>query len=248
MRNLNEETKAALEGIKREQISKNRASADDIADLCQQAEYLALEAAEKFNGDLSSEAFLKYAERYITGGLTMFILNQGDVNIPAATRYEFNRILEIRDKLKSEGKKGTVSETAAAAGVTSRAVLSALRAEILMGPAERMDAKLNEKDGSESKQEFYEITSLPIATPIEDFEDQEVQNGVNETVKNAVESLPRVERDIIYRLMHGMTLADTAKALNLPLYFVRNTKNSALRRLRLNEDLEKAAKTLSLVA
>ena len=42
MRNLNEETKAALEGIKREQISKNRASADDIADLCQQAEYLAV--------------------------------------------------------------------------------------------------------------------------------------------------------------------------------------------------------------
>lgn len=248
MEKLNTETKAAIDAIKNEGISRNRVNADDINDLRQQAEYLALEAIEKFHGDHNSESFLEYAEKFITGGLTMFILNQGDVNIPAATRYEFNRILEIRDKLKAEGKQAGAGEIAAAAGVTPRAVFSALRAEILMGPADRMDARLNEKDGSESRQEFYEITTLPIATPIEDFEDQEVQSGINETVKIAVQCLPRVERDIITRLMHGMTLADTAKELHLPLYFVRNTRNSAIRRLRLNQELQEAAKALALVA
>ncbi len=242
MKYISSRTQCILNGIKREGINSNKQNfdSDNVRDLIQQAELLALDAVDRFNGDVNNEIFYKYARKYILGGLTAFVLNQGDISIPAASRYEYNRILSIRDEMEKSGNKVSARRLAEASSTSIRTVLTALRTELLLAPAQRLDITIdNDKaDRPTALVDLIPQDSIAMA------EEEILGRETTETVRMAVMALPLIERKVIRLAMEGRKTAEIAKATGIPEYAVTKVRISALRRLRGNEQLKKLKESL----
>ena len=242
MKYINARTNYILNQIKSEGVHSNKQNfnSDNIRDLIQQAEMLTLDAIDRFNGDVNNESFYKYAKKYILGGLVAFVLNQGDISIPAASRYEYNRILTIKKELEKLGRKVTQAELAEAASASLVTVKMAFRVAPLLDPAQRLDIKIS-NDKTNKATELIELIPQDSIGQTEDilFKEETV-----ETVQKAISLLPIVEQKVIRLMMDGKKVHEIAKEAGIPAYMVSKVRTSAFRRLRNNEQLKALKETL----
>lgn len=236
MKYTNTKTQYILNNIKAEGISRNKQNfnSDTMQDLLQQAELLTLDAVDKFDGDVNSEPFYKYARKCILGGLTAFVLNQGDISIPAASRYEYNRILTIKAEMEKLGKKVTQEKLAEAACASLTTVKMAFRVAPLLDPAQRLDIKLtNDKNNKDT-----ELIELIPQDTIEEAENEFLEKETKETVQKAISQLPIIEQKVVKLIMEGAKTSEIAKKTGLPAYLIGKVRTNAFRRLRSNKALK----------
>lgn len=225
-----------LSQIKHEGINryKNAFSADSIEDLIQQAELLALEALERFQGDYNSEAFRIFAQKTIIGGLAAFVL-EGDIEIPASTRYEYNKILRIRDQLKAQtGLRPPLEKLAEAAKVSINRAASALKYEILMIPSKRIDQELDQ-DENQNTLGYY------IKDPnnvIEQSDRKLTEEELNKTLQEKLAEMELLEKQIILGILEGKKLSEIANQFGKSEKYARMIRNKIFRKLRKDEKLK----------
>ena len=231
-----------LNRIKSNVIAVNRQNfdADSIKDLIQQTELLSLEAINRFDGDLESEAFRTYAKKYIYGGITAFVLNQGDITIPAATRYEYTKILELKQELEKKGQRVSAKKIAELTGKSLRTVKMAISLELLLAPAQRLNQKIN----TDTNNDESELGELIASSQLENIESNIFEEESTQAVRNAINELPIQEQKIVKMLMEGKSANEIIKTTGQSSYFVHKTKSKAFRRLRQNSKLKEIKEML----
>lgn len=222
-------SKIKHEGIKR---YKNVFDADSIEDLIQQAELLALEVLNHFQGDYNSESFKIFAQKTIIGGLAAFVL-EGDIEIPASTRYEYNKILKIRDQLKAQnGLRPTIQEIAITANVSVKQTIAAIQCEILMLPSKRIDQTLDEEGNTIG---YY------LKDPNNSIEetDRKITNEeLHKVLQEKLEEMELLEKQMIISILEGKKLCEIAKQFGKSENYARIIRKKAFRKLRKDEILK----------
>lgn len=223
-----------LSTIKHEGINryKNAFNADSIEDLVQQGELLALEALEHFHGDYNSEAFRIFSQKTIIGGLATFVL-EGDVEIPASTRYEYNKILKTRDRLKAQtGLRPTIQEIATAANVSVKQTTAAIQCEILMIPSKRIDQELDEEGNTIG---YY---LKDPNNPIEESDRKLTNEELHKVLEKKLEEMELLEKQMIISILEGKKLCEIAKQFGKSENYARIIRKKAFRKLRKDETLK----------
>lgn len=232
MRNMNPDIRIRADDIKAKTIARYRLNfnIDTIQDLIQQVELLECEAISRFTGNINSQSFLDYFKKMVEGGALTFVLSNGDINIPSSTRFEYNRILSVRRQLTEElGHVPSVKQVAAIAGVGKRAVLNALAAEPLLGPAVRLDKPVD----SENETTLINIIKSNTEDITQPLDTQTTNNIIQETLK----TFPTDIRLIAKFIMEGLSVKEMSERTGLdPNYFYRLRKR-AVRHLSRNKEL-----------
>lgn len=221
-----------IQKIKNGAINKYKITySGDPRDLLQQAELLTLESIDRFQGDTDSPAFESFCKKTIYGGLAAFVLD-GDVQIPAATRFEYHQILKVRDHLMEQtGLRPNVREIAAVAKTSPARVIAAIRAEILMGPAQRLDREL---DGGNTVGYYLPDEKNDLDTS----ERKLTEAALDKALKVELDKLSITEKEVILMTLKGQTLNQIGSHFGKSEKFAREQKKNAFKKLRQSENLK----------
>ena len=235
---MDQKTRAKMDDIKSKIIHKYRSNFDlsNFQDFVQQIELLECEALARFQGDMNSASFLNYYRKLIDSGIIIFILGNGDVSIPASTRLEYKRILDIRQELTKEfGHTPTPEQVAKITGVGKRAVLNAIAAEPLMGPAARLDKPTDDEENG--------LTLIGILKSDSDSTRKAHEEAAKATITKVIATMPTDIRLVTNFIMEGLSVKEMSERTGLdPAYFYR-VKKRAIRRLSKNEELRALIRT-----
>lgn len=201
-------------------------------DLSQQASLLELEASAKFLGPKNGRNWETFLEKSIKGGLIAFVEGEGDISIPAATRYAYMIIIKSYDQFKAEhGYAPSYQMLAEMHNCGIRKIANAMNARVLLMPAHRLDAAINVND--ENPTSFGEM--IPDSAPSP--EQQCIRDSLNNRARDIFLSVSGENKIIIQHLLAGLGNDRIAQALGVSEREAQRKKMRLFSMLRRNPEL-----------
>ena len=190
----------------------------DYDDLCQIGHIGMIKAIRNFDLERGT-AFSTYAVPLIIGEIKRFLRDDGEIKVGREIKRKAAILCAAREKYISQHQnEPTVSILAEICGFSEEEVVECLGATA-------GTVSLSEQVGEDGR--------------LEDFIGVDFTPEINEKIalKQAVEKLPDIEREIIYlRYFKGMTQSEAGRILGLTQVSVSRKESKAL--LRLKEELE----------
>ncbi len=183
-------------------------------DLCQLGHIGMIKAIRNF--DLTREtAFSTYAVPLIMGEIKRFLRDDGEIKVSRELKRRAALVATAREKYVAKHEcEPTVSTLASLCGMSEEEVVECISATA-------KTISLSEQVGDEST--------------LQDFIGKDFTPEINEKIalKQAIEKLPRDEREIItLRYFKNLTQTETGRALGLTQVTVSRKESKALKRLK----------------